>query len=136
MHSEPTAEAPAFGRESFEEDPFQDLPYDDSRRLPASHAFDGDEHDSQAPVSPRKPNMIGAVLQSFLKSDTGKVLVAQVAAVALAVVTKKVGEFFPAAKNSDLATSPGHATARAGASPVASPASSAPSDASNPSQSI
>ena len=139
-HSEVTAQPAAapegYAPEPFEEDPFQDLPYDDSRRLPTSHAFDGDGHNSQQSVSPRTPNMVGAVLQSFLKSDTGKVLVAQVAAVALAMVTKKVGEFFPAAKNSDLATSPGHATAPAGASPVASSASSAPSDAFNPPQSI
>ena len=134
--AQPAAAPEGYSPEPFEEDPFQDLPYDDSRRLPASHAFDGDEHNSQATVPPRTPNMVGAVLQSFLKSDTGKVLVAQVAAVALAMVTKKVGEFFPAAKNSDLATSPGQATASAGASPVASSASSAPSDASNPPQSI
>ena len=128
--SEPAAPE-GYAPEPFEEDPFQDLPYDDSRRLPTSHAFD-----SAAQPRHSRSSMVGAVLQSFLQSDTGKVLVAQVAAVALAVVTKKVGEFFPAAKNSDLATSPGHATAPAGASPVASSAPSAPSDASNPSQSI
>lgn len=125
-------EPSAFGHESFEEDPFQDLPYDDSRRLPASHAFDGNGYAPAAPVSNGRSKMVGAVLQSFLQSDTGKVLVAQVAAVALALVTKKVGEFFPADKNSDLAASP----ANAGVSPVASSASSVPSDASNPPQSL
>ena len=136
MAGTPHHKSPTFGHESFEEDPFQDLPYDDSRRLPASHAFDGDGHNSQVSVSPRTPNMVGVVLQSFLKSDTGKVLVAQVAAVVLAMVTKKVGEFFPAAKNSDLAASPAYASDNAGASPAASSAPSALSDASNPPQSL
>jgi hypothetical protein len=129
-------EAADFEEDTFEEDPFQDLPYDDSRRLPASHAFD--EQDPLPIAS--KPNstarMVGAVLQSFLQSDTGKVLVGQVAAVALALVTKKVGEFFPADKNSDLAASPDPATAETGASLVASSAPSVPSDASNPPQSL
>lgn len=110
-----------FDTEDFEDDPFQDLPYDDSRRLPASQAFD-DVALVNAPANSRS-KMIGAVLQSFLQSDTGKVLVAQVAAVALAVVTKKLSEFFPADKNTDLATSPGYAPAETGFLPVASLAS-------------
>ena len=92
-------EVAGFDPEEFEDDPFQDLPYDDSRRLPASHAFD-----EAAPAASRvasRSSMVGAVLQSFLQSDTGKVLVAQVAAVALAMVTKKVSEYFPAPKNAD-----------------------------------
>jgi hypothetical protein len=117
-----------------EEDPFQDLPYDDSRRLPISHAFDGDA-DSDEPAEHR-PSLAGSVLQNFLMSDTGKVLVAQVAAVVLALVTKKLSEFFPDAKNADLATSPGYAPTETGFIPVASPASSAPSDASLHPQSI
>ena len=142
-HSEPMVEklhqeSSAFGREPFEEDPFQDLPYDDSRRLPTSHAFDSEAHAPAAASAPAKPrpSMVGAVLKAFLQSDTGKVLVAQTAAVALAVVTKKVGEFFPADKNSDLATLPAHASDNAGASPAASSAPSVPSDASNPPQSL
>ena len=67
--------------------------------------------------------MVAAVLQSFLKSDTGKVLVAQVAAVALAMVTKKVSEFFPADKNPDLATSAGYEPTKTGSAPAASLAS-------------
>lgn len=124
------------GRDFFEEDPFQDLPYDDSRRLPISHAFDSEKHATvvaSVPAKPR-PSMVGAVLKAFLQSDTGKVLVAQTAAVALAMVTKKVGEFFPADKNSDLAASPAHADDNAGAFPAASSAPSVPSDASNPPQ--
>lgn len=130
------SEEASFDEDKFEEDPFQDLPYDDSRRLPVSHAFDAQE---PLPIA-SKPNstarMVGAVLQSFLQSDTGKVLVGQVAAVALALVTKKVGEFFPADKNSDLAASPDPAVAETGASLVASSAPSVPSDASNPPQSL
>lgn len=140
-HSEPLVEklrqeSSDFGGDFFEEDPFQDLPYDDSRRLPTSRAFDSNKHvtvTASALAKPR-PSMVGAVLKAFLQSDTGKVLVAQAAAVALAMVTKKVGEFFPVDKNSDLATSPAHADDNAGASPAASSAPSVPSDASNPPQ--
>ncbi len=121
QHADGAYAAPhsAFGPESFEDDPFQDLPYDDEDG-PAPAA---------RPASSRS-RMIGTVLQTFLQSDTGKVLVAQVAAVALALVTKKVGEIFPAAKNADLATPPGHGNAPAGESPIASSTTSAPSDAS------
>ena len=120
--------------EEFEEDPFQDLPYDDSRRLPASRAFDKPKPTARATNS--RSRLLGSVLQAFLQSDTGKVLVAQAAAVALAMVTKKLGEFFPADKNADLATSPGYGTAETGASPVASSAPSDPSDASTPLKSL
>ena len=143
VHAGPTGHtavpAPAaFAEHNFEADPFEDLPYDDSRRLPTSHAFDGDARDELQATAARnsRSRMIGAVLQSFLQSDTGKVLVAQAGAVALAVVTKKLGEFFPAAKNSDLAASPGNAPAASGDSPVASSAPSVSSDASNPPQSL
>ena len=115
------AENAATEGDDFEEDPFQDLPYDDSRRLPASHAFD-DGGTPAARFSSPLVSMIGSVLQSFLQSDTGKVLVAQVAAVAMAVVTKKVSEFFPAPKNADLATAPGYAPVETGFSPVATSA--------------
>lgn len=143
-HAEPaepavTAKATAFAEPSFEADPFEDLPYDDSRRLPASLDFDDEVHrDEMQATAARnsRTRMIGAVLQSFLQSDTGKVLVAQAGAVALALVTKKLGEFFPATKNSDLAASPGSAAAANGNSPVASPAPSVSSDASNPPQSL
>lgn len=130
----PFAAGASFAGEEFEEDPFQDLPYDDSRRLPASHAFD--EPAPAARAANSRSRLVGSVLQAFLQSDTGKVLVAQAAAVALAMVTKKIGEFFPADKNADLATSPGYGTAETGTSPVASSASSDSSDASNPPQSL
>ncbi|MFC7666542.1 hypothetical protein ACFQT0_03205 [Hymenobacter humi] len=80
----------SFDPEEFEDDPFKDLPYDDSRRLPASHAFDeASDRPSQYTNARPKNNMVASVLQAFLKSDTGKVLVAQAAAVVLAMVTKK-----------------------------------------------
>ncbi|UOQ97986.1 hypothetical protein MUN81_00465 [Hymenobacter sp. 5317J-9] len=125
--------------EEFEDDPFQDLPYDDSRRLPASHAFDDDEALAPAPNNGRT-RFVADVLQSFLKSDTGKVLVGQVAAVALALVSKKVSEFLPSAKNSDassdLATSAGYAPAETGFAPAASSVSLDSPDASTHSQSL
>lgn len=132
--------------EEFEDDPFQDLPYDDSRRLPDTHAFD-EERGASAGSRASRPSFVGEVLQSFLKSDTGKVLVGQVAAVALALVTKKVTEFFPADKNSevasdnsgvnsDLATSSGYAPVETGFAPVASSVSLDSPDASTQSQSL
>lgn len=121
---------------SFEEDPFQDLPYDDSRRLPVSHAFDGEHRDSTASPSHPRSRILGSMLQSFLQSETGKVLAGQVAAVALAAVTKKASQFFPTAKNSDLAAPPGPADTKTGASPAASSAPSVSSDAFNPPQSL
>jgi hypothetical protein len=106
--------------EDFEDDPFQDLPYDDSRRLPTSHAFDDGNGSSKRASG---PSMIGTALQAFLRSDTGKVLVGQAAAVVLALVTKKVGELFPADKNVDLASAPGPAPVQTGDTPAVSLAS-------------
>lgn len=123
-HAAEAGHGATFDDSDYEDDPFQDLPYDDSRRLPASHAFDGQGEYAPVATGPNsRSKMIGAVLQSFLQSDTGKVLVGQVAAVALALVTKKVSEFFPADKNADLAASPGYASAQTGFSPGATPAS-------------
>lgn len=131
----PSAQPASFGAAGVEDDPFQDLPYDDSRRLPVSHAFDGDEAPQPAGASAR-PNMLGTMLQTFLKSETGKMVLAQGAALVLAAATKKAGEFFPAAKNSDLADSSGPAPVAPGAFPVASPAPSVSSDASTHPQSL
>jgi hypothetical protein len=104
-----------FDDEEDEDDPFRELPYDDSRRFSASHEFDGHGNGYET----RQPGMAGEVVKQFLQSDTGKIIVAQVAAVALAFVTKKMAEFFPADKNADLATAPGYAPAETGFSPVA-----------------
>lgn len=134
-HHEPSA----FDTAEFEDDPFQDLPYDDSRRLNASHAFDGEENGrvAKAPITKALKSgsrKVGAALSSFLESETGKVVVANVAAVALAVVTKKVSEFFPPAKNADLATSPGYEPAANGPVTATSLASPDSPDASTHSQ--
>lgn len=136
----------------FEEDPFQDLPYDDSRRLPVSHAFDKgleqkkaskDKDEKGVPTeamaeAPRHSiaRVVGSVLQQFLQSDTGKVLVSQAGALALAAVTKKAGEFFPADKNADLAASSDAQVASSAAAPVASSAPAAAPNASTSSQSV
>ncbi|MET4074050.1 hypothetical protein ABIB44_001294 [Hymenobacter sp. UYCo722] len=130
-----------------DDDPFQDLPYDDSRRLPASSSFDKKAKDTKDAKGVPTPAMaatthnsmarvVGSVLQQFLQSDTGKVLAAQAGALALAAVTKKAGEFFPADKNADLAASSDVTKAPAAASPVASSAPSASPDASKPPQSV
>jgi hypothetical protein len=136
-------ESSDYDTEDFEDDPFQDLPYDDSRRLPDSHAFE----EAESPTAGHRSHFVADVLKSFLSSDTGKVLVGQVAAVALALVTKKVSEFFPADKNSeaasdnsgvssDLAASSGHAPVETGFAPVASSVSPDSPDASTHSQSL
>ena len=127
-----------------EEDPFQDLPYDDSRRLPTARSFDDEaELPKGVPTpalaaAPRSSmvRVVGSVLQQFLQSDTGKVLVSQAGALALAAVTKKAGQFFPADKNADLADSSDVTKAPVAASPVASSAPSASPDASKSPQSV
>ena len=127
-----------------DEDPFQDLPYDDSRRLPTSHAFDNNAKAIKGVPTPAMASaprnsvarVVGSVLQQFLQSDTGKVLVAQAGALVLAAVTKKAGEFFPVDKNADLADSSDVTKAPPAASPVASPAPSASPDASKTPQSV
>jgi len=45
-------------------------------------------------------------VQAFLKSDTGKMLMAQATAVVMAYAAKKVGDYLPLVKNPDLATPP------------------------------
>ncbi|GAA4019085.1 hypothetical protein GCM10022408_36340 [Hymenobacter fastidiosus] len=55
-------------------------------------------------------NLAASAFQSFLQSDTGKMLIAQVTAVLMAYVAKKVGEYLPMVKNPDLATSPSYTT--------------------------
>ena len=82
---------------SIDEDPFQDLPYDDSRRLPASHAFDdgADDHARRAvaPLTLAHGGLGAAGLSAVgHRQGTGR---PRWRAVTLALVTKKVGEFFP-----------------------------------------
>jgi hypothetical protein len=109
-----------------EDDPFQDLPYDDSRRLPSTHHFEDEPTDHYELLGERKPSVVTSLLTGFLQSDAGKVIIAQAAAVAMALVTKKLNEFFPADKNADLATSPGYAPATGGAAAGATPAPPTP----------
>jgi len=112
---------------------YQARPYDDSRRLPYSDSFaDGEltEADEAAPAPKEKRSVIVPALMSFAQSETGRVVVAQVAAVALALVTKAVQEFMPkheeeTSKNADLAAS----SASVGVPPAIWPATSAAQDA-------
>ncbi|GAB3638947.1 hypothetical protein GCM10027422_45380 [Hymenobacter arcticus] len=110
------------------------LPYDDSRRLPESNSFadvDTDaEHTTSVPAK-SKGNALLPMLVSFAQSETGRVIVAQAAAVALAFVTKTVQELktkgeVETGKNADLAGS----SASAGIQPATWPATSAAQDAS------
>ncbi|MGI4762149.1 MAG: hypothetical protein ACRYF0_15685 [Janthinobacterium lividum] len=114
---------------------YEARPYDDSRRLPesnsfaeddsdASSEFDTDKEHTKAPQS--KLSLIGPALLAFAKTETGRVIVAQAAAVALAIATKTVQGFMPkheaeADKNADLAAS----SADAGVPPATWPATSA-----------
>jgi hypothetical protein len=118
-------------------DAFQARPYDDSRRLPHSELFEetSNEHQGGGASAPDKKSgsafrVVGPALLAFAKSETGRVLVAQAAAVALAMVTKAVQDIIPkhadeTSKNADLAAS----SATKGAQPVTWPATSAAQDA-------
>jgi hypothetical protein len=106
---------------------YQARPYDDSRRLPGSNSF-ADTKESAA--VPKKSWLVPAVL-AFAQSETGKVVLAQAAAVAMAFITSRVKDILPsnaddANKNADLAAS----SAPAGASPEAWPATTAAQDVS------
>ncbi|MCC2545787.1 hypothetical protein LJY25_04960 [Hymenobacter sp. BT175] len=59
---------------------------------------------------PNEPSLAATAFQAFLQSDTGKMLIAQVSAVLMAFVAKKISEYLPVDKNPDLATSPVYAT--------------------------
>jgi hypothetical protein len=110
---------------------YQARPYDDSRRLPDSNSFAEDEEYSEPTPAPQpKRGVLLPALMSFAQSETGRVVVAQVAAVALALVTKAVQEFMPkheeeTSKNADLAAS----SASVGVPPATWPATSAAQDA-------
>ncbi|GAA4501891.1 hypothetical protein GCM10023172_24400 [Hymenobacter ginsengisoli] len=113
---------------------YQARPYDDSRRLPHTTSFADEQDDEEADTAPAAPktrrSLIGPALISFAQSETGRVIVAQAAAVALALVTKAVQDFLPkyeeeAGKNADLAAS----SASVGVPPATWPATSAAQDA-------
>ena len=107
---------------------YQARPYDDSRRLPESDSF-ADADEPAAPAA-KKPWLVPAIM-AFAQSETGKVVLAQAAAVAMAFISSKVKDILPsnaadADKNTDLAAS----SAPKGASPEAWPATTAAQDAS------
>jgi hypothetical protein len=117
-------------------DSYQARPYDDSRRLPESTSFAADnnteapEAATTPPATPKR-STVGPALLAFAKSETGRVITAQAAALALAFVTKAVQGFLPkygeeTDKNTDLAAS----SASPGISPEAWPATTAAQDAS------
>ncbi|PJJ48390.1 hypothetical protein [Hymenobacter chitinivorans] len=85
-------------------DPFPPV----SRR--AARAYSVPAYRPQAKQSSEAANLMAGAFQSFMQSDTGKMLLAQVTAVLMAYVAKKVGEYLPVVKNPDLATSPGSFT--------------------------
>ncbi|RZK28533.1 MAG: hypothetical protein EOO57_20900 [Hymenobacter sp.] len=108
---------------------YQARPYDDSRRLPESDSFDDTDEPTVA-SKPKKSWLMPAVM-AFAQSETGKVVLAQAAAVAMAFVSSKVKDILPsnaadADKNTDLAAS----SAPKGVSPEAWPATTAAQDAS------
>jgi len=122
---------------------YQARPYDDSRRLPESNSF-AEQEDEEAPVADlgaktpeapkapeaKKPWLIPAVV-AFAKTETGKVIAAQAAAMAMAFISSKVKDILPGdaaktGKNADLAPSP----ALSGDSPEVWPATTAAQDAS------
>lgn len=117
---------------------YQARPYDDSRRLPESNSFaeDEDEDEKQeqktatAAPEPKKPWLIPAIM-SFAQSETGKVVLAQAAALAMGFISSRAKDILPgnaadADKNADLAAS----SAPKGVSPEAWPATTAAQDVS------
>lgn len=113
------------------ENSYQARPYDDSRRLPDSTSFADEEAEPGATAPAPKRNPILPAIMAFAKTETGKVIVAQAAAVAMAFVTKKVKDNLPSnaaetGKNADLATS----SASAGIPPATWPATTAAQDVS------
>jgi hypothetical protein len=120
---------------------YQARPYDDSRRLPESNSIAEDEEEDEeaeynqqeepaAAPEPKKPWLIPAIM-SFAQSETGKVVLAQAAALAMGFISSRVKDILPgnaadADKNADLAAS----SAPAGASPETWPATTAAQDVS------
>lgn len=141
QHGDDTNQDAYFGEDRGDAEPahsyassnsYQARPYDDSRRLPHSTSFTEDDDDTSAdnPAPEAKRSLILPALIAFAKSETGRVVVAQAAAVALALATKAVQGFMPSheeetGKNADLAAS----SASAGVPPATWPATSAAQDA-------
>jgi len=108
---------------------YQARPYDDSRRLPESDSFaDADDEGMTSPADKKKSWLVPAVV-NFAQSETGKVVLAQAAAIAMTFISSKVKDILPSneagtGKNADLAAS----SAPAGVSPATWPATTAAQD--------
>lgn len=89
--------APDVYHASAENDPFPPLTYDEERRLPVQ-SFKGNRQNSE-----KQASLVATMFHTFLQSDAGKMMTAQITAVLMAYVAKKVGEYLPVNKNSDLA---------------------------------
>lgn len=114
------------------ENSYQARSYDDSRRLPSSTSFTGEKEAKPAATTPaaKRQTVLPAIV-AFAKTETGKVIVAQAAAIAMAFVTKKVKDILPSnaaetGKNADLAAS----SAFGGVPPATWPATTAAQDVS------
>jgi len=117
---------------------YQARPYDDSRRLPESNSFaegekedEDDEYKEQEETTAPKKSWLIPAIMSFAQSETGKVVLAQAAALAMGFISSKVKDIVPANaadanKNADLAAS----SAPVGASPEVWPATTAAQDVS------
>jgi hypothetical protein len=110
---------------------YQARPYDDSRRLPESDSFADSDDEKIAPAPAKKKSWFIPAVVDFAQSETGKVVLAQVAAVAMAFVSSKVKDILPSnasetGKNADLAAS----SAPAGVPPATWPATTAAQDVS------
>ena len=75
------------------------------RRYNSYNSYAAD-HDQAAGGS--TSSLVTEAFHSFMQSDTGKMLIAQTTAVLMAYAAKKVGEYFPIAKNPDLAPTPAY----------------------------
>ena len=103
-----------------------DLPYDDSRRLAHSESFDEEPQPQSDSRGKSAVKLAGKALMSFLQTDTGRVVLAQAAAVGMALVTKAVKGALPSedakpAKTTDLATPTVAAGAKAPPQPATRP---------------
>jgi len=108
---------------------YQARPYDDSRRLPESDSFADVDDEDIAPSSAKKKSWLVPAVVNFAQSETGKVVLAQAAAIAMAFISSKVKDILPSnaaetGKNADLAAS----LAPAGVSPATWPATTAAQD--------
>lgn len=103
---------PASGAATIEADPFRPATDYNAVAQPTSLATRQPEQKQpkDAPSSSAQQHsdassIMASTFNAFMQSDTGKMLVAQATAVALAFVAKKAGEYLPILKNTDLASS-------------------------------